>query len=82
MDITDIEHDYIKLPEKVLEDLTGAQLPGRFWIPFLPILKHIPSWVPGTYAKKFVEQHHLDAEKMLSRPFEAVKKDIVRYLVP
>lgn len=82
MDVTDPKHDYIRLAGKVLEDLTGAQLPGRFWIHFLPILKHIPSWVPGAYFRRFVEQHHLEVEKMLSRPFETVKKEIVSYLVP
>ena len=81
MDITDMKHDYIQLAEKVLKDLSSAQLPGKFWIHFLPMLKYIPSWVPGAYFKRFVDQHHLETEKMLGRPFEAVEKEIVGYFV-
>lgn len=78
MDVTNMKHGYIQLAETVVEGVSDAQLPGKFWVHFLPIFKYIPSWVPGAYFKKFVERHNPVVQKMLGQPFEAVKKDIVR----
>ncbi|KDR84295.1 hypothetical protein GALMADRAFT_205982 [Galerina marginata CBS 339.88] len=57
--------------------LTGTlNVPGKFWVEFIPILRFVPSWLPGAGFKRLA----LETGKKLSRiedvPFEWAKKEI------
>lgn len=78
IDVTDANDEYLRLAEEVVEKTTEAQLPGRFWIEFVPFLKHLPSWVPGAEFKKFVNDMNPKIEQMLNQPWDGVKRSIVR----
>ena len=57
----------------------GASLiePGGTLINVLPILRHIPSWVPGATAKKKAERARWLAEEMKRIPMERVAAAMV-----
>ncbi|KAK7692432.1 hypothetical protein QCA50_004057 [Cerrena zonata] len=76
MEVTDVYHEFIKTAERVFLAISVAQIPGLFWVEFFPFLRYIPSWVPGTYFKKFAEEHIPMVQKMLDEPFYAVKRNM------
>ena len=43
---------YVKLAEDAVQGLSLSRIAGRFWVEYLPILKYIPPWVPGSSARK------------------------------
>lgn len=59
----------------------GASLlePGGTLINVLPILRHIPSWMPGATAKKMAEKARWLAEEMKRIPMERVTAAMVRF---
>ena len=62
--------------------ILGASLiePGGTFINILPILRHIPSWVPGATAKKIAKKVRWLAEEMKRIPMERVSAAMVREL--
>lgn len=52
MPISSPEDEYIKVSEAAVAVLNECKLPGAYWVDFLPILKHVPAWVPGAKAKQ------------------------------
>jgi hypothetical protein len=72
-----MDDPYIKRAIDSLRVLHETRNPGRFWIEFMPILKHVPSWVPGASAVKFGKQWRPVVDDMLNIPFEAVKNGAV-----
>jgi hypothetical protein len=62
----------------------GASLlePGGTLINVLPILRHIPSWVPGATAKKMAEKARWLAEEMKRIPMERVTAAMVGCQLP
>jgi hypothetical protein len=57
----------------------GASLmePGATFINVIPILRHIPSWVPGTTAKRLAEKVRWLTEEMKRIPMERVSAAMV-----
>jgi hypothetical protein len=57
----------------------GASLlePGGTLINVLPILRHVPSWIPGATAKKMAEKGRLLVEEMKRIPMERVSAAMV-----
>lgn len=78
MDIVDFNDDYIVLAEKAAEGFSLATVPGLFWVENFPILKYIPSWVPGTYSKKMAEYYKPIVKNMRNTPFDEIKDGMVR----
>ena len=60
-----------------MSGISHAQVPGNFWVEFLPFLRYIPSWVPGAGFKKFIEKHTKLTKQMLDIPFDTVKREMV-----
>lgn len=77
MKIKDLNDDYIRLAHKGVEGLVLAVVPGAYWVEYLPILKHIPSWVPGTSGRKLAEAYRPTVEDMRNQPFDNVKAALV-----
>ena len=78
MDVTDMRDEYVQIAETAMYALSMAQIPGRFLIDFLPFLRYVPSWFPGASFKRFAEHYKPIVDKMIDRPFDAVKKEMVR----
>ena len=43
---------YATLAEEAVQGLSQSRIAGRFWVEYLPILKYIPPWIPGSSARK------------------------------
>jgi hypothetical protein len=71
--IQGMDDNYIKLALTALEVIVKTRVPGKFWIEFMPILKYVPSWVPGTTAVRFGEKWKHAVEDMVNVPYDAVK---------
>ncbi|KAH8103589.1 cytochrome P450 [Cristinia sonorae] len=55
------------------EGLSKAVIPGAYLVEFFPILRHIPSWVPGTTARKLANEYAPHVRKLRDAPFLEVK---------
>ncbi|KAK7692903.1 hypothetical protein QCA50_004539 [Cerrena zonata] len=76
IDITDMHDEYIQIAEEAIAALSIVQVPGKFWVEFLPIMRYIPRWVPGAYFKRKAEQYQSIVAKMKDQPFDAVKRNM------
>jgi hypothetical protein len=63
--------DYIKAAIESMDVFSESRVFGKFWVDFMPWLRHIPSWVPGT-AVQFGAYWRPKVEKMINGPFDAV----------
>jgi hypothetical protein len=52
--------------------------PSNFLVNFLPILKHLPDWMPGASFKTFARKARDIRKLALDAPFEWVKNEMVR----
>ena len=77
MNVTNMQNTYIQNAQSSMYALSIAQIPGRFWIDFLPFLKYVPPWFPGAHFKKFAERYKPIINRMVDEPFDEVKNDMV-----
>ena len=45
--VKESDDPYVSTAEIALNGLAEAGIPGRFWVDFFLLLKHVPSWMPG-----------------------------------
>jgi hypothetical protein len=59
----------------------GASLlePGSTMINVLPILRHVPSWIPGATAKRMAEKARWLTQEMKRIPMERVTAAVVSF---
>ena len=68
---------YVTTAEGALHGLVTAALPGAFLVDALPILKFVPSWMPGAGFQNLAKKWKDLALKMKEVPFEVTKQNIV-----
>lgn len=68
---------YIETAEKALYGLVEAAVPGTFLVDSIPLLKYVPSWMPGAEFKRKAKRWRELAIKMVEAPFEVVMRNIV-----
>lgn len=72
------QHDpYIELAERAADAVVTAAVPGAFLVDAIPILKYVPSWMPGAGFKRQAKEWKKDAIAMVNVPFRAAKQGIV-----
>ncbi|KAI0085091.1 cytochrome P450 [Irpex rosettiformis] len=71
--IKDMDNDYITTVVKSLEVLGEIKQPGKYWVDYMPFLQYVPQWVPRNTSAKFAAHSRPIVEKMLNRPFNAVR---------
>ncbi|KAH8093203.1 CyP450 monooxygenase [Cristinia sonorae] len=76
--IASMDDEYVTLAEIAVDGVSQALVPGAWWVEFLPFLKHVPSWVPGTTSKKLAEKYRPHVINMINKPYEEVKVALVR----
>jgi hypothetical protein len=69
---------YLEIAEKALVGLTASGAPGAFLVDSIPLLKYMPSWMPGADFKRKAKEWKASATDMMNIPFEAAEKAIVR----
>jgi hypothetical protein len=53
-----------------------AQVQGRFWVDYLPLLKHLPTWLPGMGWKKQGLQWRQEVDALYLELWNATKKKV------
>ena len=64
---------YINIADKVLDEFVQATTPGAFLVDALPILRYVPSWVPGAHFKTLAAEWREHMLQMVEAPLEIVK---------
>lgn len=71
---------YLRLVEEAVQPLIIASIPGAFLVDMLPILKVVPDWMPFASFKRKAKEWRNLARAMVEVPFEATKRNMVRFL--
>ncbi|KAH9483726.1 Cytochrome P450 monooxygenase COX2 [Psilocybe cubensis] len=72
--IKDSTDPSVAAAEKALEILNTAGTPGAFLVDVLPILKYVPSWLPGAGFKKKAAKWKKYNTLIVERPFQRVEE--------
>jgi hypothetical protein len=68
---------YIKAAEKAVVIIGIAVKAGAFFVDAFPVLKYIPSWVPGAGFQKFARESRTLVDEVVESPFRALKQAVV-----
>ncbi|KAI8974876.1 cytochrome P450 [Trametes punicea] len=74
----DITQRYVELLEESNANVSEAYVPGAFFVEFIPWLRHIPSWVPGTGWQKKVKEWKVQANSIFEEPYMAAQNAMKR----
>ncbi|KAK0193992.1 cytochrome P450 [Armillaria mellea] len=61
---------FVELADRALESARATANVGTFLVDYIPSLKHLPRWLPGTNFLSFASGWRKDVENMTDRPFE------------
>ncbi|KAF8977284.1 cytochrome P450 [Cyathus striatus] len=75
-DIVSDDDPYIDISNKGLESLTSCGSVGSTPIDFMPFLRYLPSWFPGTYYAYKARSFRPAVRKMHEYPFDIVKNQL------
>ncbi|KAF4601249.1 hypothetical protein EYR38_005901 [Pleurotus pulmonarius] len=67
---------FIELADKATEQFSLATAPGGWMVDFIPWLRHVPDWVPGTEFKQKAKAWSCTLNAMADQPFEFVRKQM------
>ena len=77
--MADKDDSYVALANAALGTFSQASVFGAYLVDYLPILKYVPSWMPGaSFKRKAREWRHLSSE-MLESQFNIVKQKMVSH---
>jgi len=74
--INGMQDDYVQAATTANEGLVIAKVPGAFWVEFMPFLKYLPRWMPGTMFHTVADYYKSYSVRMRDEPFEIAKKDL------
>jgi hypothetical protein len=75
--VTDEHDSYIVLANAALKTFSQASIFGAFLVDYIPMLKYVPSWMPGaSFKRKACEWRHL-SHQMVESQFKIVKQNMV-----
>ncbi|KAF9494670.1 cytochrome P450 [Pleurotus eryngii] len=72
--VADQGDEYVTLADKALFGVTQSGVFGTYMVDYVPLLKHVPAWMPGAEFKRNARKWRTLATQMLNRPFEMVKE--------
>lgn len=78
LEIQQTDDRYLQIAERAVIGLAETFVPGRFLVDSIPLLKYVPSWMPGAGFKRKAKEWKALATEMMDSPFEAAQKAIVR----
>ncbi|OCH88112.1 cytochrome P450 [Obba rivulosa] len=81
IEVPEKDDERIAAVERALVATNEGFTPGAFWVDMLPILKYVPSWVPGAGWKRKVDNWKIDAIATKEMPWQGlnVSWDIIYY---
>ncbi|KAJ8501740.1 hypothetical protein ONZ45_g12030 [Pleurotus djamor] len=77
-DVLPKDDPYVDMAGKALHGLTTAAVPGAFLVDSFPILKYVPSWMPGAGFKRRAREWRICVDRMIKEPFETVKINLAK----
>lgn len=72
------EVDLVWLGETMGEGIAMTGTLGQFLVDFLPILRHIPAWIPGAGFRRKLSFYKRISQTYMTHPFSMVKASLVR----
>ena len=73
------ENDHLLgIVKKAMNDFSYLSRPGSHMVNYLPVLRFMPSWLPGGTFKTEAKQYRKTLCEMIDIPFELVKQQVVR----
>jgi hypothetical protein len=75
--VTNVNDPYISNAEEAMSGMAQAAVPGNFLVDLLPILKYVPSWIPGAGFKHKAAYWRRVTVNMVEKPFKHVKQTLV-----
>lgn len=72
----------IHIAEKFILELTETLIPGRYLVNYFPILRYVPSWLPGAGFKKHFRSMGEMSYQTLHTPFQEAMHDAVSVREP
>jgi hypothetical protein len=76
--VQEFDDPYISIAEEALNGVAKAGIPGTFWVDFFPILKYVPSWLPGAGFQKKASRWREAINAMAEKPFRHVQEQLVQ----
>ncbi|PFH48298.1 hypothetical protein AMATHDRAFT_65777 [Amanita thiersii Skay4041] len=73
LDILPHDDPYINLVVDAVIPALIACVPGSYLVDFLPILRHVPEWMPGAGFKRKAKEWRKLAMRMLDEPYKVAK---------
>ncbi|KAF8139522.1 cytochrome P450 [Mycena galopus ATCC 62051] len=67
---------FVALSENAMKKLTGSFFPSAAAVNTFPILRYLPSWMPGAGFQHFAAECHQLTEEMRKVPFDFVKQNM------
>ncbi|KAF9458164.1 cytochrome P450 [Collybia nuda] len=74
--ITSDDDPYVKISQDAGYALSNAGSPGSTPVDFFPLLRHFPSWFPGTYYAGFARDNKAMTDNLHEYPFKEVSAQI------
>ncbi|KAJ3534316.1 hypothetical protein NM688_g7153 [Phlebia brevispora] len=75
MRIHDFSDEFVSLSRKAVECLVISRLPGVFWVEYFPWLRHLPSWLPFSSARRFARQYRDFVDAAHHKAFNALQNN-------
>ena len=73
MRVTSMDAEYVRTVEAAIRAALDSRAPGSYWVEYFPFLKHLPGWMPGGRATRFVERTRPILTRARNYGFDYVK---------
>ena len=80
--IRDMHDKYVRLSQKAVEGITLARVSGRFWVEYFLLLRHIPSWLPFSAARKVGDFYRPIVTATRNELYDRIAQDVVSLIPP
>ncbi|KAF8954901.1 cytochrome P450, partial [Flammula alnicola] len=74
--VTTPDDIYITEAEELMEIVSKASVPGAYLVDLVPMLKHLPSWLPFNTIHKTAEHGRKLLYSVISQPYQHVKREM------
>ncbi len=81
-DVLEDGDPYVEAVGLALDQFSQLSQPGAFVVDIAPVLRHVPSWLPGAGFKKTAELWRNTLMEAVDIPYNFVQQRLVRYLPP
>lgn len=81
IEVNDPDHELAVVVKEAFEGSGQGHVPGAHWIEYFPIMKYIPSWMPGANFKKLGRKYRPVVETMVHEPYQWARDAVVRTLM-